>query len=76
MHETDCFRLPAPDMGKRRNAQGLSTDDFRRILTDLEQRPPSQRVFLRKLLHRALAHGAPTKFPVTPHAVPDPVSPS
>jgi hypothetical protein len=76
MHETDCFRLPAPDMGKRRNAHGLSTDDFRRILTDLEQRPPSQRVFLRKLLHRALANGAPTKFPVTPHAVPDPVSPS
>jgi hypothetical protein len=70
----DCFSLPAPDMNKKRNALGMSTDDFRRILSDLRHRPPSQRVFLRKLLRRALASGA--KFPVVNPVVPDPVCPS
>jgi hypothetical protein len=74
-NDLDCFSLAAPDMRKKRNALGLSTGDFRRILSDLRHRPPSQRVFLRKLLRRALA-GAPKKFPVVNHVVPDPVSPS
>ncbi len=76
MYETDCFSLPVPDMTKKRNAQGLSTDDFRRLLSELKQRSPSQRLFLRKLLHRAIANGAPAEFPVPSHVVPDPVGPS
>jgi len=76
LHETGSFVLPAMDASKKRNAQGLSTSDFRRILTDLRHRPPSHREFLRKLLRRALATGAPTHFPVVNHAVPDPVHPS
>jgi len=76
LHEVGSFVLPTMEASKRRNAQGLSTSDFRRILTDLRHRPPSQREFLRRLLHRALATGAPTEFPVVNHAVPDPVLPS
>jgi hypothetical protein len=76
MDEIDCFSLPVQDLNKKRNAQGLSTDDFRRLLSELERRPPSDRVFLRKLLHRAIASGTPAKFPVLNHVVPDPVGPS
>jgi hypothetical protein len=76
MNETGGLILSAVDKSKKRNSQGLSTSDFRRILSDLRQRPPSQRAFLRKLLSRALATGAPTYFPVVNHAVPDPVHPS
>ncbi len=76
MCEMECFSLPMPDLSKKRNSQGLSTDDFRRLLSELEQRPPSQRLFLRKLLHRAIADGAPTKFPALNRVVPDPVGPS
>jgi hypothetical protein len=76
MYETGCFHLPPPDMRKKRNAQGLSTADFRRVLTDLKHRPPTQRVFLRKLLSRAIANGTPNGFPVVHHAVPDPVVPT
>jgi len=76
MYETGCFHLPSLDIRKRRNALGLSTSDFRRILTDLKHRPPTQRVFLRKLLSRALANGTPNGFPVVRHAVPDPVTPA
>ena len=73
---TDCLTLPVPDMRMRRNAQGLSTADFRRILSELKHRPPSQRAFLRKLLSRAVVTGAPNGFPAVHHAVRDPVSPS
>ena len=76
MAQTDCLYLPVPDGFQKRNAQGLSTGDFRRILTQLKHRPPSQRAFLRKLLSRALATGAPTHFPAVHHVVPDPVHPS
>jgi hypothetical protein len=76
MYAAGPFSLPAPDSFSRRNALGLSTDDFRRILTDLNQRPHSQRDFLRKLLSRAIATGAPTHFPVVDHVVSDPVNPS
>jgi hypothetical protein len=75
-NEMDCFFLPVPDMSKKRNALGLSTEDFRQILSDLKQRPTSQSAFLRRLLHRAIRNGASTKFPVASHVVPDPVSPS
>jgi hypothetical protein len=73
--ETGCFYLPAPDKFSKRNRIGLSTDDFRRILSDLKLRPPSQRAFLRKLLTRALATG-PTQFPVVTHVVDNPAGPS
>jgi len=65
----DGFRLPAIDPRTKRNAQGLSTSDFRRLLADLKHRPPSQRAFLRKLLRRVIATGAPTHFPVVHHVV-------
>jgi len=73
---TDCLSLPTPNQGRKRNAQGLSTSDFRRLLCELKRRPPSEREFLRKLLSRAIANGTPTRFPVVDHAVPDPVGPS
>jgi len=73
---TDCLSLPEQEKNKKRNFQGLSTADFRRLLCELRLRPPSQRAFLRKLLRRALTTGALTDFPVTNHAVRDPVSPS
>jgi hypothetical protein len=76
LQKTDCLSLAVPDRFKKRNTQGLSTSDFRRILTDLKHRPPSQRAFLRKLLSRAIAAGAPTHFPVASHVVPDPEVPS
>lgn len=74
--DTVCFFLPAPDLSKKRNAQRLSTEGFRQILSDLNHRPASQRAVLRKLWHRALQNGASTKFPVASHVVPDPVTPS
>jgi len=75
-YETGCFYLAAPVPGQKRNALGLSTADFRRILCDLKHRPPTQRAFLRKLLRCAIANGAPNGFPVVHHAVPDPVGPA
>jgi len=52
----------------KRNPRTITTDDYRRLLSDLQLRPPSQRAFLRKLLKRA-ATGIPVTFPVTPLAV-------
>ena len=51
---TDCLTLPVPNMGTKRNGQGLSTADYRRLFSELKLRPPSQRAFLRKLLSRAI----------------------
>jgi hypothetical protein len=71
--------LPAlPDVGKtrKRNSHGFTTDDYRRLLSELQLRPPSQRAFLRKLLNRALVNGAHTEFPVASRVVPDPAGPS
>jgi hypothetical protein len=76
LSRTDSFSLPLLDRQTKRKTHGLSTADFRRLLSELKSRPPSQRAFLRKLLSRAIANGAPTRFPVTNHAVPDPVVPS
>jgi hypothetical protein len=73
---TDCLSLPEPDKSKKQNSYGLTTGDYRRILTDLRQRPPTQRAFLRKLLKRALATNAASDFPVPTPAVQDPVRPS
>jgi hypothetical protein len=67
---------PMQNSRLEQDANSRTTDHYRRILSELKLRPPSQRAFLRKLLHRALATGAPTGFPVVTHAVPNPVSPS
>ena len=76
LEEVDTFFLPPLDPRKKRNVHGLSTSDFRRLLSDLRQRPPSQRAFLRKLLRRALAVGAPTGLPAVNHVVRNPVVPT
>ena len=73
---SDCQYLPEHGNRKIRNLQGLSTTEVRRLLSDLSLRPHSQRAVLRRLLRRALAAGPATEFPVTNHAVPDPVGPS
>jgi hypothetical protein len=41
-----------------------TTADFRRLLSEMRLRPPSQRAFLRKLLKRAAVTGAPMASPV------------
>jgi hypothetical protein len=76
LYKTGCFTLPEIDMSQKRNSLGLSTADYRRILSELKNRPPSQRAFFRKLLVRALAMSAPAHLPVTHHVVPDPVVPT
>ena len=38
--------------------------EFRRLLSEMGLRPPSQRAFLRRLLQRAAIAGTPTAFPV------------
>jgi hypothetical protein len=72
---TDRLSSPEQDENKKRNPQGLTTADFRRLLSEPSLRPPSQRALLRKLLKRAIASGAPANFPVTNHVVRNPVSP-
>jgi len=74
--EGDCFTLPERSRTGRRNSQGLTASDFRRLLSDLSLRTPSHRAVLRRLLKRALANGATTEFPVTDHAASHPVGPS
>ena len=51
--------------GGKRNHIGMTTADFRRFLSNLQDQPPSHREFLRKLLRRALAAHGPNGFPVT-----------
>jgi hypothetical protein len=51
-----------------------TTADYRRMLSELRLRPPSQRAFLRKLLTRAMPM-APKQFPVATHVV-HPAEPS
>jgi len=74
--ETDCLFLAAAEKHKKQNSQGVTTADFRHLLSELKRRPPSHRDFLRKLFSCAIANGAPTQFPVPSHAVHDPAGPS
>jgi len=53
---------PKRTQGPRRNGHAHSTADFRRMLSDLKLRPPTQRAFLRRLLQRAAMHGAAHDF--------------
>ena len=50
-------------------SRSMNTDDYRRLLSELQLLPPSQRAFLRKFLKRAAASGMPVTFPVTTLAV-------
>ena len=70
--------LPLPELSKskRQFSRNLTTADYRRILSELKLRPPTQRAFLRKLLTRALATGALNDLPAPNHVVDDPVVPS
>lgn len=52
----------------RKYPHTLTTGDYRRMLSELKLRPPSQRAFLRKLLTRATVT-APKQFPVASHVV-------
>jgi hypothetical protein len=55
--------------GAKQNSHHMTTADYRRLLSELQLRPPSQRAFLRKFLKRAAASGIPVTFPVTNPAV-------
>jgi hypothetical protein len=52
---TDGLTLPQQNKNGKQNSQGLSTSDYRRLLSQLSLRPPTQRAFMRKLLTRAIA---------------------
>ncbi|MGB7494830.1 MAG: hypothetical protein WBR26_21810 [Candidatus Acidiferrum sp.] len=58
----------AEPTGRKNGRNAKTTADYRRFLSELKLRPPSQRAFLRKLLSRAAAT-APKQFPVANHAV-------
>jgi hypothetical protein len=55
---------PAPAAHMRRVVPIRTTDDYRRMLSDMRLRPSSQREFLRRFLKRAAANGVPLEFPV------------
>jgi hypothetical protein len=66
----------APGKISKPCAKGLTTSDYRRILSELRLRPPTQRAFLRRLLTRAIAGSATNDLPVTIPVVHDPVGPA
>lgn len=66
---TDELTLPEENKNQKRNSRGLSTSDYRRLLSQLRLRPPTQRAFLRRLLTRAIAAGTSKGLPVTHHVV-------
>ena len=66
---TDELTLPEQSKNQKRNSRGLSTSDYRRLLSQLSLRPPTQRAFLRRLLTRAIATGASKGLRVTTHVV-------
>lgn len=58
---------------ERAKRAGFRTADYRRRLSDMRMRPPSQQTFLKKLLKRAAITGAVLEFPATTHASLNPV---
>jgi hypothetical protein len=60
----------------KRNPHTLTTADYRRLLSELRLRPPSQRAFLRKLLNRAFANSERAEFLEASRVVNDPAGPS
>lgn len=67
--------LPQSGKGRKCSHIVLTTADYRRMLSELKLRLPSQRAFLRKLLTRATI-AAPKQFPVAAHVVPNLAAPS
>ena len=55
-------------------AKKRTTSDYRKLLSEMRQRPASQRAFLRRLLKRAAANGVITDFPVAVPRSTDPVA--
>ena len=68
---TDASRLHQSGSGLQAPAKraAFRTSDYRRMLCEMRLRLPSQRVFLKKLLKRALVNGTAQEFPVVNHAV-------
>ena len=69
---TDTGRF-APDrsgLPRRIGPAVRRTADYRKMLSNMRLRPPSQRAFLKKLLLRAMLTGAPYEFPVPNPAAP------
>lgn len=67
--EARCFSPSSMRPGGKRDSRNMTTADYRRLLSELQLRPPSQRAFLRKFLKRAAVSGIPVAFPVTTLAV-------
>ena len=57
------------DAPSSRVPRARTTADYRRLLSEMRLRPPSQRAFLRRLLQRASLTGMPMVFPVQTPAV-------
>jgi hypothetical protein len=72
---TEASRCNQTSSGLYERAQraGFRTADYRRMLSEMGMRPPSQRAFLKKLLKRAAITGAALEFPVTTHVAHNPV---
>lgn len=72
---TDASRFHPAGSGLECHAKraGFRTATFRKMLSEMRMRPPSQRAFLKKLLKRAALTGAINEFPVPNHVVLDPV---
>jgi len=68
---TDASRSHPSGSGWQARAKhaAFRTSDYRRMLSEMRLRPPSRRVFLKKLLKRALVNGTAQEFPVVNHAV-------
>jgi hypothetical protein len=72
---TDASRFHPAGSGFEAPAKraGFRTAAYRKMLSEMRMRPPSQRAFLKKLLQRAALTAAINEFPVPNHAVLNPV---
>jgi hypothetical protein len=71
--EASRFNQTSSGLHERAKHAGFHTADYRRMLSAMRWRPPSQRAFLKKLLKRAAVSGAALEFPVTTHVALNPV---
>jgi len=69
---TDASRsaLDRSGLPERAKRAAFRTSDYRKLLSDMRMRPPSQKEFLKKLLKRAALSSAAHEFPAANHAVP------
>jgi hypothetical protein len=72
---TDASRFNQTGSGlhERVKRAGFRTAYYRRMLSEMRMRPPSQRLFLKRLSKRAAITGAALEFPVTTHVSLNPV---